>query len=67
MAGNKTSRVKRLEERATPDGGRVYAIQDSAGLYWVNDKAFTDKEFNAEFGTRENVIVRRVGFDLSRV
>ena len=65
MTTNKSSRLKRLEKRANPDGGRVYAIRDSEGLYWVDGKAYTEKEFLALGGSE--VIVKRVGFDLSKV
>lgn len=66
MARNKTSRLEKLEQRANPDGGRVYAMRDSQGLFWVNDQAYTEKEFNARYGGQE-IIVKRVGFDISKV
>lgn len=62
---SKASRVKRLEKRTTPDGGRVYAILDNQGIYWVNGKGYTEKEFLA-LDNREAVI-KSVGFDLSRI
>lgn len=67
MTSDKKGRIKRLEQRATPDGGRVYAMKDSEGLFWVNDKAYSESDFYAEFGVRDDVTVQKVGFDISRL
>jgi hypothetical protein len=60
------ARITKLEKAINPEPGCVYALVDCNNRYWVNDQAFSEKEFNALFD-HDLVTTRRVGFDIERV
>jgi len=60
------TRLTRLEKTLNPDPGKVYILIDSQGKYWVNDKTYTEAEFNQVYHNAE-VRAVKVGIDLGRL
>lgn len=61
---NIRSRIKALEKALKIN--KVYVLVDSDNIFWVNGKAYSEKEFLEKYKDEETII-KRVGFNIDKV